>query len=196
MATGLMGVARQEAPPSTGQPFQPRDPRQFVPSEQHDAIDRTVAAGMKMLYSSEMADERDAAIKGDEPIPKRLADNVTGLMLVLDGHSKGGIPGPVLFPAAVTLVSECATMLTKAGQTVTQDDYNEALQILYVQIGKKLGASDDELMHGATNALQRSPGDTPMGPGDPTASAPAEMPPADPAQMPAQMPPAGQGVAP
>ncbi len=163
----LIDQAAAEAPPQTGTPFEARDPKPFVASEQHDAIDRCVAAGMKLLYSAEMADERQAALQSKEPVPKRLADNITGLMLVLDGHSKGGIPGPVLFPAAVMLVSEAATMLTKGGQQVTQDDYNEALQILYVQIGKKLGASDDELMHGATNALQRSPGDTPLGGPDP-----------------------------
>ncbi|MEO6363924.1 MAG: hypothetical protein ABIO71_11885 [Caldimonas sp.] len=179
-------------PPPEGEPFAARDPRQFVPADQHDAIDRTVAAGMKLMYSSEMADERQAAIKGQEPVPKRIADNVTGLMLTLDGHSKGGIPPAVIFPAAVMLASEAATLLSKAGQQVTQQDYSESLQILYVQLGKKLGASDDELMHGATNALQRSPGDTPLGGpdeppspmGGPEPVDPAAAPPVDPAVPP------------
>lgn len=144
--------------PEGGAQFTPKDPKQFVPEEQHDAIDRVVAAGVKLMYAPEMADERMAAVQDQGPMPKRIADNITGLMLTLDQRAKGGIPQEVVFPAAVILTNEAANLLVHAGQTVTQNDYNEALQLEYVQIGKKLGASDDQLMQGAQDALAKQDG--------------------------------------
>lgn len=172
MATSMMQRARaRTAADNTGPTFTPKDPREFVPPEQHDAVDRVVAAGMKVMYSEEMADERQQAIESQEPVAKKLADNVTGLLLTLDGQSKGGIPEATIFPAGVMLVNEAANMLVQAGQPVSQDDYNEALQVMYVQLGKKLGVPDDQLMQGAQDALAKQSGGVP-----PEDQAPAGMP--------------------
>ena len=51
-------------------------------------LDRIVAAGMRIMYSPEMADERDQAVQSQEPVAKKLADNVTGLLLTLDQQAK------------------------------------------------------------------------------------------------------------
>jgi hypothetical protein len=170
MATdSLMGQARQQVDAgNTGAAFTPKDPREFIPPEQHDAVERVFAAGMKLMYSPEMADERQAALQSQDPVPKRLADNITGLMLTLDQRAKGGMPIAAIFPAAVLLVNEAANMLVHGGVNVTQDDYNHSLQILYVQLGKKLNMSDDQLMQGAQDALAKTQGG--MAPEDQTAA--------------------------
>lgn len=188
MAQSLMQSAQtQTNAAKTGEDFTPKDPREFVPEESRDAVDRVVAAGMKLLYSAEMEDERQEAIQSPQPVAKKLADNITGLMLTLDQQSKGGIPQAALFPAAVMLLNEAGQMLIQAGQKVTQDDYNESMQILYVQIGKKLGATDDQLMTAAQEALaKKGGGEAPVDP----AGAPA-VPPAVP---PAGAMPPQQGV--
>lgn len=175
MATSLMQQAK--AAPSTGPSFTPKDPRQFIPAQLHDAVERVFVAGMKMMYSPQMEQERQAAIQSQDPVPKRIADNVLGLMLTLDQQSKGGIPEQVIFPAAVMLVNEAANLLVHAGQDVTQDDYNQALQLLYVQIGKKLGLSNDQLMQGAQQALAKKGG---AAAAPPTADATTLPPPAAP----------------
>lgn len=162
----LMAVARQhQAQADTGPSFTPKDPRQFTPPEQHDAVDRIVAAGVKIMFGPETAQERQQAVQSQEPVAKNIADNVTGLMLTLDQHAKptGGLPIAALFPAAVMLANEAANMLVHAGIKVTQDDYNHALQIIYVQLGAKLHLNGDQLMKGAQNALAKNGGDTGAG---------------------------------
>lgn len=157
-----MGLMDQAKPaPQEGPAFTPQDPRKFVPPEQHDAVEKVFVAGMKVMYSPQMADEREAALASPEPAPKVLADNVTGLLLTLDQQAKGGLPEQAIFPAGVLLVNEAATLLTTGGKQVTQEDYNGALQILYVQLGKKLGATDDQLMTAAQDALAKKQGGMP-----------------------------------
>lgn len=201
MATLMERAQQRNNASKTGPSFTPKDPREFVPEEQHDAVDRVVAAGMKLMYSPEMADEREAALAAKGPPAPTIADNVTGLMLTLDQKAKGGIPEATIFPAAVMLANEAAQMLVHGGTNVTQDDYNESLQLLYTQLGKKLGISDDQLMQGAQDALAKKQGGMP--PEDQTAATdavppqPGAPPPADAAPPGAVPPPAGvppQGV--
>lgn len=193
MATSLM--QRAKAQKGAGANFTPQDPRKFVPPEQHDAVDRVVAAGIRLMYSPPMAEERQQAIQSQDPVPKKIADNVTGLLLTLDQRAKGGIPQQVIFPAAVILTNEAANLLVHASQSVTQDDYNESLQILYVQLGKKLGASDDQLMQGAQDALAKGNGG--MAPEEQTAvTGEPVAPDATGAQMPATAGMAGAAAGP
>ena len=148
---GLMDKAAASAPPA--QRFNKPDVSGAVPPEMKDAVDRVVAAGMKVMYSPEMQQERQQAVQSQDPMPKKLAENVTGLMLTLDQRTKGGIPVQALFPAAMMLLSEAAELLTEAGQTVSDEDYKEAARMLFVLIGKKLGGTDEQIMQAAQQAL-------------------------------------------
>ncbi len=190
MATMMQRASARTAQANSGEAsFTPQDPKAHIPPEQVDAVDRVVAAGLKIMYSPQMADERQQALQSQDPIPKRLADNVTGLMLTLDQQSKGGIPEATIFPAAVILDNEAANMLVHAGQNVTQQDYNESLQILYVQLGKKLGVPDDQLMRGAQDALAKKDGGMP--PDEQLADTGTPVPPQPGAPAPAAVPPQG-----
>lgn len=148
--------------------FKKPDISQFVPPDMIDPVQRTVAAGMKIMYSPDMRDEMQAALQSQEPIPKRIADNTLGLLLTLDGKTQGGIPAAALFPVALELAAECAEVLENAGQPVAQQDFNDALLALYAMVGKKLGASDDALMQSAQQAVGQpmtgEPGAPPQGP--------------------------------
>jgi len=156
----ILDQARQRAA------FQPPDPSTFVPPEQKDAVDRVVAAGQRIMYAPDMRQELLAEVKSKEPIPIKLAKAVTGLMLTLDQQSKGGIPQQALFPAALELLGEAATVLTKAGQQVTQDEYKEAARAMFVLMGHKLGLSQDEIMQGAQQALDGQGADAENDPED------------------------------
>jgi hypothetical protein len=123
-----------------------------VSPKMRDTVDRIVAAGMKIMYSPEMADEREQAVSGGGPVAQALAESITGLTLILDQKSQGGIPIEAIFPSAMELLSDAAEMFIKAGKPVDQETYNDAARIMFVMIGKKLGASDDDLMQGAQQA--------------------------------------------
>lgn len=173
MATSLMGKAKAEAP--AGDTFKNPDISQFIPEGARDAVDRIVAAGMKLMFSPEMREELMAAVQSPDEIPKKIADNVTGLMLTMDGQSQGGIPVEAIFPALCKLAGEAANVLVEAGQNVTQEDFNDALLMIYVANGKKLGGSEEELMQGAQDALGGADADAPPEP-DPEQGAEPPMP--------------------
>jgi hypothetical protein len=148
------------------------DTAQFVPEEQQDAYARVVAAGQKLMYSPEMREELKAEVQREAPVPTKMAEAVTGLMLTMDKQSKGGLPMPVIFPAGLELLSEAAEVLIAAGQPVTQEDWNEAARQMFVIMGRKFGAKDEEIMAAAAKSLggqgaEQAPGAAPgaMAPG-------------------------------
>jgi hypothetical protein len=147
----LMQRARERAPQAEG--YKKPDIAQFIPPEQKDAVDRVVAAGQKVMYSPDMREQLLEEVKRDAPIPQKLAEGVVGLLLTLDKQSNGGIPVAALFPAAMELLGEAAETLGAAGQKVTQEDYNQAAQMMFVLLGRKLGASDEQIMQGAEQAM-------------------------------------------
>lgn len=132
--------------------FKRPDIAQFVPADLKDAVARVVAAGHKMIYSPAMREELRAEVARDVPVPQKMAEAIVGLLLTLDKQSQGGLPMGAIFPAAIELLGEAAEILTAAGQQVTQADFNEALQMVFVLTGKKLGATDDQLMQTARQA--------------------------------------------
>ncbi len=176
----LADKAKAAAGPKTN--FKKPDISSFISPGSADTVQRVVAAGMKIMYSPQMKGQMQQGIASQAPVPKNIADNTTGLLLTLDQKTQGGIPAPVLFPAAVELASEVATVLTAAGKPVSQDDFNDSLLIIYAQIGKKLGASDDQLMQHAQQAIGQQP--------DGADAAPPETPPGA-TPPPAGMPPGG-----
>lgn len=142
-------MQRAKAPRS----FKKPDIGQFVSPDMKDAVARVVAAGHRMIYSPDMRQELRAEVQRDAPVPQKMAEAIVGLLLTLDKQSQGGLPMGAIFPAAIELLGEAAEILTAAGQTVTQDDFNQAAQLSFVLIGKKLGASDQQLMQAAQGAV-------------------------------------------
>jgi len=137
----------------------------MIPPEQRDVVDRVVAAGMRYLYSPEMREEVMAAMESQEPMPQKLGNNVTGLLLTLDNQTQGGIPQAALFPAGVELLGEAAEMLTAAGQTVTQEDFNTAGLVVFSTLAQKLGATDEQIMAAAEQQVGQG-GAMPPGQGE------------------------------
>lgn len=137
----LMQSARDNAPG-----FAKPDLSGLIPPDQQDAVDRIVAAGAKYLYSPDMKQEVMQAIQSDEPMAKKLGENVAGLILTLDQQAQGGLPVAAMFPAGVELLGEAAEMVTAAGQQVSQEDFNDAMLVLMVTLARKMGADDEQIM--------------------------------------------------
>lgn len=153
----LMAQARSAAAmpqeEQTGGDFERPDIEGFIPEEAKDAVARVVAAGIKYMTSPQMRDDVQQEIQRDVPMPQKLAEATTGLMLSLDKQSQGGIPMAAMFPAAMELLGEAAEVMVAAGQPVTQADYNEAAQMMFVMIGKRVGATEEQMMGAAEQAL-------------------------------------------
>ncbi len=158
------GPAIQGAAPAEGG-FTPPDWKQFTPPELADAVDRIIAAGVKLMYSPDMRDELKAGVDSQDPPDKKLAENAVGLLLTLDKQAQGGLPIGALFPAAMGLMGECVAVMAAAGQPVTQEDFNDAALNVFAIIGKKLGGSDEEIMQ-AGQKMGLSDGDEAGGPAE------------------------------
>lgn len=165
----LMQRAQQRTPKAAG--FKKPDPSTFIPKGSEDAVQRVVAAAMKTMYSPAMREELQNEISRDVPIPQKMAEGVVGLVLTLDKQTQGGIPQAAIFPAVLMLLGEAAELLTSAGQPVTQDDYNEAAQIAFVLVARKMGAKDEDIM---AEMQKRAGGE--MEPGEGAAHEQAESP--------------------
>ena len=152
--------------------FTKPDIARFIPEDMRDIVDRVVAAGHKMIYSEQMREQVAKEIQRDVPVAQKLGEAVVGLLLTLDSKTPSGIPQAAIFPAAVELLAEAAEILSASGQPVTQEDFNEAMRTMWVLIGKKLGASDADIMQMTKQAAsaQAAPG----------AGAPVAAPPAVP----------------
>lgn len=148
---GAEGAADDEA--GSSEPFKRPDLSKFIPPDQKDVVDRVVAAGMKIMFSPATRDDLQAAVASQEPCPKVIAENVSGLMLTLDQKSKGGIPQAAIFPAAAELAGEAAELLVQAGKPVTMGEYHDALLAMYGILGRKLGGKPEELMGAAQQSL-------------------------------------------
>ena len=134
----------QEQP--QGQGFKKPDPRSFIPKGQEDAVQRVVAAALKTMYAPAMREELSNEINRDVPVPQKMAEGVVGLVLTLDKQTKGGIPQGAIFPAILMLIAEAAELLMSTGQTVTQEDYNEAAQIAFVLYARAMKVPDEQIM--------------------------------------------------
>lgn len=135
----LLQSAKSKAPG-----FQKPDIKALVPPEQMDAVERIVAAGMKYMYSPDMKQEVTQAIQSDEPMAKKLGENVAGLILTLDQQAQ--LPIEAMYPAGIELLGEAAEMVSAAGQTVTQEDFTDAALVLMVTLARKMGADDEQIM--------------------------------------------------
>jgi hypothetical protein len=133
--------------------FKKPDITAFIPKGQEDAVARIAAAGSRLLYSPDMREEVMQAVQSDGDAATKLAENVTGLILMLDQKSNGGLPAEAMFPAAMELLGEAAEVLVAAGQEVQQDDYNTAAMQIMVELGRRMGATDDQIMQAAEGAL-------------------------------------------
>lgn len=191
-----------DAPDGGGDTFKKPDIASAIPPEQQDAVQRIVAAGMKLMYSPGMRDELRKAVSSPDPTPKVLSENVVGLLLTMDQKAgKGGLPAPALMPAAVELLGEAGDAMVQAGRAVTQEDFKTSIQMTFVLMSKKMGMNDAQIMDTANKALppeeQVGGGAPPDGPAaDAAAQEPPPQAPPTPAGGAGPVPPAGAGAPP
>lgn len=133
--------------------FKRPDISQFIPEGMEDVVARVSAAGQKIMYSPDMRDELQAEVKRDAPVAQKMAESVVGLMLTLDSQTDGGIPEAALLPIGLDLLGEAAEVLSQTGGQVTIDEYNEAAQLMFVMVAKKLGHSDEQIMGAVEQAV-------------------------------------------
>lgn len=143
-----------------------------VPPEMMEAFERVVLAGKKVMYSPQMEDTIKQELAGDAPIEKKLAEAITGLMVMLNQQAKPRIPEQVIVPAAIELLYDAADFVKKAGLApdITPEQVKTATQLMTMLILKGSGANDQQIGEAMTgNVKQPDAGQAP--PEQPAAAA-------------------------
>lgn len=137
-----------------------------LPPAKQQALERIVVAGMKVMFDKQthqmMLTELDAP--GD--MVTKLAEAATRLMILLYKHSNGTMPGDLIIPAGGVLMAKACEFLNHTGDTVTEDQFRQALTAMTKLIIKVASAPGQ----GATSSAQPNAGATPT-PTTPSAAA-------------------------
>ena len=145
----------QKAPKEQGG-FTPPPVESFVPEEHLDAVQRVVAAGMKLVYQGDMAEDVKAELARDVPVAQMLAEASVGWLLILDKQAPQGIPEHILAYALQALVGEAAEIATQSGRAVSADEFEDAVMLAHQLMARKLGYNDEQIMQGAQQGMQQA----------------------------------------
>lgn len=123
--------------------MQPQQPMQ-APTENTDALQRVVLAGMKVMYDQKIFQTFQQALAAQGPVPQKLAAQAVGLLKILMDKSGGTIPKNVLVPAATMLMFEMGDFMVKAGLgQPTKQDMADAVKLV-IQMVLKLYAGPQQ----------------------------------------------------
>lgn len=141
-------VANNMANPEATDQIDPKAIRQSMDMPPHlqNAFERVVAAGMHLMF-----DKKTNAmfLQGldKKPISELLGTGAVGVTGNLIEQSNGTIPGEVIIPAGVYLITEMADFYKKAGLVeITNQDVGEAVQIFIFMIIQKMGGDPEQML--------------------------------------------------
>ena len=113
-----------------------------LPPELEEMYQRVVIAGMKVMFDKQthqmMLKELDAP--GD--IVQKLAEAATRLMIMLFHNSNGSMPQDLIIPAGGILIAKACEFLNQTGETVTEQQFGQAMTAMTKLIMKVAGAPD------------------------------------------------------
>lgn len=122
-----------------------------IPKEFHEAFARVVKAGMKVMFSKETHDDVIDLISNNQGnLGEVLGQQIANLMALLFEKSNGSIPGEVIIPAGMYLLTQGADFLEQVtGEEASADMIAEASQVF---IDTTMGAFgvDPQKFHSAT----------------------------------------------
>lgn len=139
-----------------------------VPQNQQDALDKVVHAGLTILYSPKLAQQRNERIAATTDPVKDAGEGAARMMSNLFQQSGKKMPLPVIIPAGMILALEFLDLLAKAGKAqVTPDLIAKVSKAVADSLLPLFGATPDKVQQ----AMAQSKGAQPPA-GQPVAPAP------------------------
>lgn len=141
-----------------------------IPAAQQDAFSRIVHAGLTIMYSPQLAQQRNQRMASVTDPVKDAATGAERMMSNLYQQSGKKMPPALIVPAALVLAYEWLDLLAKAGKAqITPDLIAQATQAVSQQVLALMGLTPDKIA-----ALKAQAGQA--GAGAPPAAAPAAPP--------------------
>lgn len=125
------------------------DPNQMrasmkIPPQLHDAYQRMVEAGMKVMFSDKTSSMMIQQLKSSPDMVKNISDGIAGLMAILFKQSKG-MPQQLILPAALELLTHAFEFIAKTGiAKLTPQQEGDATQATVYAVLAKFGISQTQ----------------------------------------------------
>lgn len=122
-----------------------------LPKEFHEAFARVVKAGMKVIFSPETHDDVVEMLSQNQgDIGEAMGQQLASLMIMLFEKSNKTMPGEVIVPAGIYLLSEAEEFLERVtGEEITPDVTAMAMQTMIDTLMQAFGI-DPQKFYGAT----------------------------------------------
>lgn len=118
-----------------------------VPPELKEALDRIVAAGMKVMYSEETHQNVMEMMPKDGSPAQNLGVGISRLISLLYEQSNKTLPPQLMIPAGLVLLIDAADYLKQSGEMDIEDrDIGEATIVMITEIFKLAGGNADMAM--------------------------------------------------
>jgi hypothetical protein len=123
-----------------------------VPPELQEAYERTVIAGMKVMFSKESHQFMLKEIQKPGSMGEKLGKSIAGLLLILYKESNQSMPPQVIIPAGLELLMQAADFLknTKIGEP-SNEEIGNAMEIMITTIMEKFGVPPEKFAEALNN---------------------------------------------
>lgn len=123
-----------------------------VPPELQNAYERTVIAGMKMMFSKESHGYMLKELQKPGDLGDKLGKNIAGLMLLMFKESNKTMPPQVIIPAGLELLMQAADFLknTKMGEP-TNEELGRAMQVMITTVMQGFGLKPEQFAQALNN---------------------------------------------
>lgn len=133
-----------------------------IPPELQKQYKALIVAGKTIMYSPQTHDLMQQTLSGPDPMAKKLAMGITGLMVLIWNESKGSVNPKLVIPVATALMAEAVDYIEKTGMAqITNQDVSQALTLMIPMIVKKIGGAGQNGATPAPNGATPAPS-TPM----------------------------------
>jgi hypothetical protein len=128
-----------------------------VPANLKDALNRVIHAGLTIMYSPKLAQQRNERIANSTDPAQEAADGSARLMLNLYEQSGKKLPTEIIAPGAMVFAFEYLDLLAKAGKAqISPDLIAQATQATGESALKLMGIGKDQIAQLSAQAQQRS----------------------------------------
>lgn len=126
-----------------------------TPPDQQAALEKVVHAGLTVMYSPKLAQQRNERIAATTDPAKEAGEGAARLMSNLFQQSGKKIPLPVIVPAAMILAFEYLDLVAKAGKTqITPELIANAAKAVGDAVLPLFGATPDKVQAAMSQANQ------------------------------------------
>lgn len=117
-----------------------------VPQQFQKAYHQVVVAGMRLMFDPKTHGIMIRELSGPGDMATKLARGIVGLMVLLINKSGGKMPGQIVMPAAIDLLSQAAEFVEQTTPgAITNDIIARAMNGTIMGILQKMGADPSKL---------------------------------------------------